>query len=50
MKESVSDNRTSLREIARNAPQEPGIYIMRDEENRIVYIGKARILKNRLNS
>jgi excinuclease ABC subunit C len=50
MKESVSDSCVSLREIARNAPQEPGIYIMRDEENRIVYIGKARILKNRLNS
>ncbi|MDR2784734.1 MAG: GIY-YIG nuclease family protein, partial [Treponema sp.] len=50
MKESVSDSCTPLREIARNAPQEPGIYLMRDEENRIVYIGKARILKNRLNS
>jgi excinuclease ABC subunit C len=50
MKESVSDSRVFLREIARNAPQDPGIYIMRDEENRIVYLGKARILKNRLNS
>ncbi|MDR2185709.1 MAG: GIY-YIG nuclease family protein, partial [Treponema sp.] len=50
MKESVSDNPALLRETARNAPREPGIYLMRDEENRIVYIGKARILKNRLNS
>jgi excinuclease ABC subunit C len=50
MKESVSDSLESLRETARSAPQEPGIYIMRDEENRIVYIGKARVLKNRLNS
>jgi excinuclease ABC subunit C len=50
MKESVSDSYASLREIARGAPQEPGIYIMRDGESRIVYIGKARVLKNRLNS
>jgi excinuclease ABC subunit C len=50
MNKSVSDSRTLLREIARSAPQEPGVYIMRDEENRIVYIGKARVLKNRLNS
>ncbi|MDR0452369.1 MAG: excinuclease ABC subunit UvrC [Treponema sp.] len=50
MNESLSDNYTSLKESARNAPQEPGVYIMKDEEGRIVYIGKARILKNRLNS
>jgi excinuclease ABC subunit C len=50
MNETVSGNSISLRETARNAPREPGIYLMRDEENRIVYIGKARILKNRLNS
>ncbi|MDR1352243.1 MAG: excinuclease ABC subunit UvrC [Treponema sp.] len=50
MNESFSDNYAPLREIVRNTPQEPGVYIMKDEENRIVYIGKARILKNRLNS
>jgi excinuclease ABC subunit C len=53
MNERLSDTSgiyTALRETARGAPQEPGVYIMKDEENRIVYIGKARVLKNRLNS
>jgi excinuclease ABC subunit C len=40
----------ALRDTARNAPQEPGVYIWRDEENRIIYVGKARNLKNRLSS
>ncbi|MDR1144279.1 MAG: excinuclease ABC subunit UvrC [Spirochaetaceae bacterium] len=39
-----------LKKIARDAPQEPGVYIMRDEANRIIYVGKARILRNRLSS
>ncbi|MDR1412235.1 MAG: excinuclease ABC subunit UvrC, partial [Spirochaetaceae bacterium] len=50
MNESFSDSHAPLKEIARNAPREPGVYLMKDGENRIVYIGKARILKNRLNS
>jgi excinuclease ABC subunit C len=39
-----------LREAARNAPREPGVYIWRDGENRIIYIGKARNLRSRLGS
>ncbi|MDR1307224.1 MAG: excinuclease ABC subunit UvrC [Treponema sp.] len=39
-----------LKKIARDAPQEPGVYIMRDGTNRIIYVGKARILRNRLSS
>jgi excinuclease ABC subunit C len=38
----------SLKAAARDAPQEPGVYIMKDSENRIIYVGKARVLKNRL--
>ena len=39
-----------LKAFARDAPQEPGVYLWRDGENRIIYIGKARSLKNRLES
>jgi excinuclease ABC subunit C len=39
-----------LKKTAREAPREPGVYIMRDGENRIIYVGKARILRNRLGS
>ena len=38
--------RTRLREL----PAEPGCYLMRDEEDRILYIGKAKVLRNRVRS
>jgi excinuclease ABC subunit C len=37
-----------LKEIVKDAPQKPGVYIMRDGANRIIYVGKARVLRNRL--
>jgi excinuclease ABC subunit C len=40
----------TLKTAARNAPAEPGVYIWRDEEGRIIYVGKARVLRNRLSS
>jgi excinuclease ABC subunit C len=48
--ESFSKNFAALRAVARDAPQAPGVYIMRDEENRIIYVGKAKTLRNRLGS
>ena len=29
-------------------PNSPGVYIMKDEQGRIIYVGKAVILKNRV--
>ena len=29
-------------------PEKPGVYIMRDKDNKIIYVGKAVILKNRV--
>jgi excinuclease ABC subunit C len=49
-REQVPVNYESLKAAARDAPPEPGVYIMRDEENRIIYVGKARVLRNRLGS
>ncbi|MDR2258758.1 MAG: excinuclease ABC subunit UvrC [Treponema sp.] len=48
--EGFSANYTMLKAAAREAAMEPGVYIMRDEEGRIIYVGKARLLKNRLGS
>lgn len=31
-----------------NLPEEPGVYLMKDKAGRIIYVGKAKILKNRL--
>ena len=39
-----------LKTFARDAPKDPGVYLWRDSENRIIYIGKARSLRNRLES
>ena len=31
-------------------PEKPGVYIMKDKRNRIIYVGKAVSLKNRVRS
>jgi excinuclease ABC subunit C len=41
---------TRLRALARSAPQAPGVYIMRSSEGEIIYVGKAKVLRNRLSS
>ncbi len=40
----------SLRQKARLAPEGPGIYIHRDHRREVLYVGKARNLRNRLKS
>lgn len=37
-------------ELLKNAPLTPGVYVMRDEQGDIIYVGKAKNLKNRLTS
>jgi excinuclease ABC subunit C len=37
-----------LRLQALNAPQEPGVYLMRDETRTVLYVGKAKSLRERL--
>jgi excinuclease ABC subunit C len=37
-----------LRKQAMALPQQPGVYIMKDVQNNIIYIGKAKALKNRV--
>jgi len=40
----------NLKSTVLDAPMEPGVYIMRDSEGLIIYVGKAKSLKNRLKS
>ena len=39
-----------LREKARNLPEKPGVYIMLDNSGDVIYVGKAKVLKNRVSS
>ena len=46
----ISENIENLKKAALDAPKEPGVYIMKDGEGQIIYVGKAKSLKNRLKS
>lgn len=37
-----------LKNAALKLPLSPGVYIMRDKQNRVIYVGKAKKLKNRV--
>lgn len=39
-----------LKEKIKNLPELPGVYLLKDKEGKIIYIGKAKILKNRISS
>lgn len=39
-----------LKEIVRDFPLTPGVYLMKDSSDKIIYVGKARNLRNRVRS
>lgn len=38
----------NIKEELKKLPDKPGVYIMRDRDNNIIYVGKAVVLKNRV--
>lgn len=51
VEEDVSRARVVMdRSLAQNLPKKPGVYIMRDAQGEIIYIGKAKNLRTRVNS
>lgn len=40
----------SYRPASGEIPTQPGVYRFRDEFGRVIYVGKAKNLRNRLNS
>ena len=45
---SMADKNEYLLEKALKLPLSPGVYIMRDKNGKVVYVGKSRALKNRV--
>jgi excinuclease ABC subunit C len=41
---------TALAAKARTLPKVPGVYLMQDDKGRVIYVGKARVLPNRVSS
>ncbi|WP_286932944.1 excinuclease ABC subunit UvrC [Aminobacterium sp. UBA4834] len=39
-----------IKNIVKNLPLRPGVYIMRDEEGNVIYVGKAKSLRKRVSS
>lgn len=37
-----------IQEELKKLPDKPGVYIMKDESSTVIYVGKARVLKNRV--
>lgn len=44
----MSDPMQHIQEILKNLPDSPGVYFMKDKSGRIIYVGKAKVLKNRV--
>ncbi len=42
--------KVSLKELVKKLPNLPGVYIMKNKDDKIIYIGKAKNLKNRVSS
>ena len=45
-----ADAREALHQYALSAPKTSGVYLWRDEKDIVIYVGKAKSLKNRLSS
>ena len=39
---------SAVEEKLRTLPDSPGVYIMKNEHGDVIYVGKARVLKNRV--
>jgi len=48
MEQNIDGRLSRLREKAQKLPLSPGVYIMENSANRVIYVGKSRCLRNRV--
>ena len=46
----MDDRLTKLSEKARALPKAPGVYLMKDDKGRVIYVGKSASLRERVAS
>ena len=46
----ISDLKANLAERAKDLPDRPGVYVMKDSSGQVIYVGKASSLRNRVRS
>src|SRR5271170_5501349 len=46
----MEDRLTKLAEKAKSLPKSPGVYLMKDDKGRVIYVGKAASLRDRVGS
>ncbi|MFW6329588.1 MAG: GIY-YIG nuclease family protein, partial [Alkalispirochaetaceae bacterium] len=46
----MAEDLTRIRDQIRHFPRTSGVYIMRDQEQRVIYVGKAKNLRSRVRS
>ena len=39
-----------IRQRLQEVPEKPGVYLMKDDQGEVIYVGKAKVLKNRVKS
>ena len=47
---AVRMTREQLKERVRKLPMQPGVYMHKDKTGKVIYVGKAKLLKNRVSN